>query len=188
MWAEKARSWRKNGKRGVSPIIATILLVAITVVLAAVLYILISGLTNGPGNTPIGTAFAWGPASTITGPASAGCNTAGDNCYSLQIGSAGSGIETSDVAFALHTSTGAAGAFTTPGTVTLVSVSGTAIDTWTASSNTWAPVTPGAPSNLPLSSGETLVVDNGATSLAGYTVLAVGQSHFQGTVASQALT
>jgi flagellin-like protein len=41
----------------VSPIIATILLVAITVVLAAVLYVLISGLTHGPGATPIGTAF-----------------------------------------------------------------------------------------------------------------------------------
>jgi flagellin-like protein len=52
--------WGKKSKRGVSPIIATILLVAITVVLAAVLYILISGLTKGPGNTPIGTALAVG--------------------------------------------------------------------------------------------------------------------------------
>src|SRR5580658_5877974 len=54
------RRWRKKAKRGVSPIIATILLVAITVVLAAVLYILISGLTKGPGNTPLGTALALG--------------------------------------------------------------------------------------------------------------------------------
>ena len=44
--------WRKNRKRGVSPIIATILLVAITVVLAAVLYVLISGLTHTGASTP----------------------------------------------------------------------------------------------------------------------------------------
>ncbi|HTT72650.1 MAG TPA: archaellin/type IV pilin N-terminal domain-containing protein, partial [Thermoplasmata archaeon] len=41
--AAKERSWRKARKRAVSPIIATILLVAITVVLAAVLYVLITG-------------------------------------------------------------------------------------------------------------------------------------------------
>ncbi len=43
---------RRAGKRGVSPIIATILLVAITVVLAAVLYVLISGLTGGGVSSP----------------------------------------------------------------------------------------------------------------------------------------
>ncbi len=46
------RAWRKQRQRGVSPIIATILLVAITVVLAAVLYVLISGLTHGGGSVP----------------------------------------------------------------------------------------------------------------------------------------
>jgi flagellin-like protein len=42
----------RRKKRGVSPIIATILLVAITVVLAAVLYVLISGLTGSSASTP----------------------------------------------------------------------------------------------------------------------------------------
>ena len=52
------RGWRKARKRGVSPIIATILLVAITVVLAAVLYVLISSQTTGGASTvPIGTTF-----------------------------------------------------------------------------------------------------------------------------------
>ncbi|HTS32532.1 MAG TPA: type IV pilin N-terminal domain-containing protein [Thermoplasmata archaeon] len=60
VWGHNERSWRKARKRAVSPIIATILLVAITVVLAAVLYVLISGLTHGPGSTPIGSAFAAG--------------------------------------------------------------------------------------------------------------------------------
>jgi flagellin-like protein len=52
VFGERARGWRKARKRGVSPIIATILLVAITVVLAAVLYVLVSGLTRGGGSTP----------------------------------------------------------------------------------------------------------------------------------------
>ena len=43
---------RRRGKRGVSPIIATILLVAITVVLAAVLYVLVSGLTKSGASVP----------------------------------------------------------------------------------------------------------------------------------------
>ena len=34
---------------GVSPVIATILMVAITVVLAAVLYVMVSGFTHSPG-------------------------------------------------------------------------------------------------------------------------------------------
>lgn len=50
--SERARGWRKGRKRGVSPIIATILLVAITVVLAAVLYVLVSGLTRTGASTP----------------------------------------------------------------------------------------------------------------------------------------
>ncbi len=41
--------WKK--KDGVSPVIATILMVAITVVLAAVLYVMVSGYMTG-GNTP----------------------------------------------------------------------------------------------------------------------------------------
>jgi flagellin-like protein len=42
----------RNDGAGVSPVIATILLVAITVVLAAVLYVMISGLFTPIGNGP----------------------------------------------------------------------------------------------------------------------------------------
>ena len=42
----------RGDRFGVSPVIATILLVAITVVLAAVLYVLVSGLINPVGNGP----------------------------------------------------------------------------------------------------------------------------------------
>ncbi len=39
-------------QEAVSPVIATILMVAITVVLAAVLYVMVSGLIGSPGNAP----------------------------------------------------------------------------------------------------------------------------------------
>jgi len=64
---KKANGWRKNRKRGVSPIIATILLVAITVVLAAVLYVLVSGLTHSGVSTPYSVGFT---TPTASNPAS----------------------------------------------------------------------------------------------------------------------
>jgi flagellin-like protein len=42
----------REDEEAVSPVIATILMVAITVVLAAVLYVMVSGLITGPGTTP----------------------------------------------------------------------------------------------------------------------------------------
>ena len=41
----------RKDERAVSPVIATILMVAITVVLAAVLYVMVSGLISSPGIT-----------------------------------------------------------------------------------------------------------------------------------------
>ena len=47
------KSWIiRRDEKAVSPVIATILMVAITVVLAAVLYVMVSGLISGPGGTP----------------------------------------------------------------------------------------------------------------------------------------
>jgi flagellin-like protein len=45
-----------KNKKGVSPVIATILMVAITVVLAAVLYVMVMGMMSGPGTVsePLG--------------------------------------------------------------------------------------------------------------------------------------
>jgi flagellin-like protein len=60
IWGKKERSWRRKNRRGVSPIIATILLVAITVVLAAVLYILIQQYTKSGNAVTIGSALAIG--------------------------------------------------------------------------------------------------------------------------------
>jgi flagellin-like protein len=50
------RSWIRKEEEGVSPVIATILMVAITVVLAAVLYVMVIGFGSGSSSTPAG---AW---------------------------------------------------------------------------------------------------------------------------------
>ncbi|MFZ1022695.1 MAG: archaellin/type IV pilin N-terminal domain-containing protein [Thermoplasmata archaeon] len=107
VFGRKARSWRKGRKRGVSPIIATILLVAITVVLAAVLYILISGLTKGPGNTPLSTAFGFGtPTQVNPTAATAGQCAAAHFCYEISISEASSGLTPNDVQLKMTSNTG----------------------------------------------------------------------------------
>ncbi len=55
------KSWKK--KSAVSPVIATILMVAITVVLAAVLYVMVMGFGSAPSNNPTG---ALGPATVVS--------------------------------------------------------------------------------------------------------------------------
>jgi len=112
VFGKNERSWRKARKRAVSPIIATILLVAITVVLAAVLYVLISGLTHGVGSAPL--AWGWGSVTNATGAATSttGCiklsTVAADSltftpayCYTAVL-SPGSGITTSNVLLSLR--------------------------------------------------------------------------------------
>ncbi len=54
----------KLNKKGVSPVIAVILMVAITVVLAAVLYVMVSNLTGGPGDVTPTVAFKLGKSGT----------------------------------------------------------------------------------------------------------------------------
>jgi len=61
---QKRKLVLRKGEEGVSPVIATILMVAITVVLAAVLYVMVSGLIGGGGTQP--PAIQMGPA-TSTG-------------------------------------------------------------------------------------------------------------------------
>ncbi|HEV2449028.1 MAG TPA: archaellin/type IV pilin N-terminal domain-containing protein [Thermoplasmata archaeon] len=163
MWTEKARSWRRKNKRGVSPIIATILLVAITVVLAAVLYILISGFTKGPGNTPLGTAFTYGSATqTSNGAAATFCAAAvgiSDWCDNLPVGSAGGGITASSLNFAIRDANGNPVSFThgTP-SIQLESSSGTSLGTYSFTTGTW---TVGGTTSL--STTQTLVLDTGCT-------------------------
>ncbi|MFI5417840.1 MAG: archaellin/type IV pilin N-terminal domain-containing protein [Candidatus Lutacidiplasmatales archaeon] len=159
-----------------SPIIATILLVAITVVLAAVLYILISGLTKGPGNTPIGTALAVG----------APAPGAVANSYTISVQSAGQGMIYSNLNFQVQSALGAivTGA-NGPTTITVLGITGCNVAVYTFATNAWT--VPGA--NLcavtggtaGVTSGQTWSMANGA-SLSGDTLSMIGVGAYSGSI------
>ncbi len=197
------RSWRKARKRAVSPIIATILLVAITVVLAAVLYVLISGLTHGPGGTPIGSAF------TVENPVAGVCPTgdtvATNGClaahytYTMTIetstvtfgsvlfevkNSAGTVVTAAGVpAFAVLSIGGGVAAYDVIGTGAAIAMTGT----W----SNYPTATYCAGGTLQCASGSTLsstfsvIIDMGTANPAGqgYSFVALGTGSYGGTTA-----
>jgi hypothetical protein len=77
-------------RRAVADVLATLLLVAIVVVLLAVVYVLDQGLTHASSSTPIGSAFAAdSPAAanrcTGAGAPTVGCLAANDYYYTLRV-------------------------------------------------------------------------------------------------------
>ena len=188
---KRERSWRKARKRGVSPIIATILLVAITVVLAAVLYVLISGLTHGTGSAPLGTNFSWGSPLNSTGVVGIGCGGAATYyCYSIEIAGAGSGVTTSNFYLALRNSVGSTVAWPGITSVSLVSPSvTTAVATVTITAgvpaNSW---TNAAGFSGAIAGGFSVVIQTsgvgGGHGLFGDQLVAIGTSGYSGTVPS----
>jgi len=205
VFGQSERSWRKARKRAVSPIIATILLVAITVVLAAVLYVLISGLTHGPGSTPIGSAFTagnptagtcgTGSAQAITTTAISGGCKVGDFIYTLTVES--STVTFGSVIFEVKTSSGAiytAGSATSSFAVLTISQNVAAITVTGATmamTGTWASygLTSTAPTyttSTPLTNLFTIVVDMGSatsTTGQGLSLVALGTGSYSGTTA-----
>jgi archaeal type IV pilus assembly protein PilA len=192
----------RSRRRAVSPIIATILLVAITVVLAAVLYVLISGLTHGPGTRPIGSALALGSPAAGTcwaaGVTNHVCGTAGDRVFNLTIQES-AGVTLGDVLLEVKTSAGSvfkntltAGFAVMPikGIVpvayyTFVAGAGLAMSsTFTAGA--------GYSSSSPVSTTMYIVVGTGTpasswTPNQGNYVVAYGTGHFSGTTAGTVL-
>ncbi len=205
VFGQSKRSWRKAQKRAVSPIIATILLVAITVVLAAVLYVLISGLTHGPGSTPIGSAFtagnptagtcAVGSAQVIAVAAITGGCKANDFIYTLTVES--STVTFGSVQFEVKTSGGAiygagsaSSSFATLNIaqqVTAISVTGAnmaMVSTWASYGTT---TTPTFSTSTPLTNLYTIVIDMGsaaATTGLGLTFVTLGVGSYSGTTAT----
>ncbi|MCI4331182.1 MAG: type IV pilin [Thermoplasmata archaeon] len=165
---KSAFRWRKKDKRGVSPIIATILLVAITVVLAAVLYILISGLTKGPGNTPLGTALTLGTPKENS--------VAGKFWYNFTVQAAGGGLVMNNLNFQVLGSGG--GLLAPQGTwvLNVLGLSGATVASYTMSTGTWASGPTTALSASMLISFQTPV------SMSGNTFVTSGAGSFQGTV------
>jgi len=129
VFGAKRGRWGRKKQRGVSPIIATILLVAITVVLAAVLYILISGLTKGPGSTPIGSAFSMG---TINE------QVAGSNYYyNATVQEASPGMTWSNMIFQVQSAGGSV--LNTATSVTVTNAAGTCnVALYTFSTSVWS--------------------------------------------------
>jgi flagellin-like protein len=168
MWTNRERRWRKKGKRGVSPIIATILLVAITVVLAAVLYILISGLTKGPGNTPLGTALTLGTPLENS--------VAGKFWYNFTVQAAGGGLVMNNLNFQIQSS---GGGIVTPlagWTLNVIGLTATSVASYNMVAGTW---TTGPTTALSSSMVISLLTQ---TSMSGNTFVVSGAGSFQGTV------
>ncbi len=162
--------WRKGArKRGVSPIIATILLVAITVVRAAVLYILISGLTKGPGTTPLGAEFGFGTLSEFK---------AGTTYYYNFTGvTGGGGLTLNNLQFQVK-NTG--NAIVVPTTLKVFSALSptVALATWTFASSAWS-------GNPTLAVNSTMTFSVTSTfSLSGGTIYAFGVNGFSSQVST----
>ena len=203
VFGKSERSWRKARKRAVSPIIATILLVAITVVLAAVLYVLISGLTHGPGSTPIGSAFTAGNPISSKCPtgdtyATNGC-LAADYIYTLTVES--STVTMASVLFEVKNSAGGIVSATTGG-FSVMTIAGvvaaqstnaaalamtTTFQTYSATAGACNGAT--CSSSSPLTSIYTIVIDMGTASPSGlgYTFVAIGTGSYSGTTGALAL-
>jgi flagellin-like protein len=204
VFGKNERSWRKARKRGVSPIIATILLVAITVVLAAVLYVLISGLTSGGvGSKPIGSAFTAGnpiastctstSAQTIAAAAITGGCKSGDFIYTLTVES--STVNFGSVLFEVKTAAGTIATSTVSASFAVLNIAQQvcAISVFTATSgfamsSTWAnyglTTTPTFSSSSPLTGLYTIVIDMGsatATTGTGLTFVTLGTGGYSGT-------
>jgi flagellin-like protein len=189
----------------VEPIIATILLVAITVVLAAVLYALIAGLTGGgAGTEPIGSAFAVGsPTSSkciaAFSYATNGC-LAGDYFYNLTVET--SGPTFASVLFEVQTSAGTVVTAAGVGGFTILTITGKVAAQMTTMSATLAmtstfgtygasPICNGVacgPSTL-FSSLYTIEVDMGTAPPTGlsYQFVAIGTGSYSGTTPPLAL-
>lgn len=206
---DRQRRWRRARRQGVSEIIATILLVAIVVVLAAILYILVAGLSHGPGSTPIGFAFAAShPVSGMCAPGSrqtigaaaitGGCKS-GDFVYRLNVEE--STVDFGNVIFEVKTASGSvygAGSATASfavldsgSHVAAISLTGVTI----AMTTTWnsyglTSTAPTYKSTTPLTDLFTIVIDSGSaksTSGQGLTFVVIGTGSYSGATAPVSL-
>ncbi|MCI4350691.1 MAG: hypothetical protein L3K15_04180 [Thermoplasmata archaeon] len=150
---------------------ATILLVAMTIVLAAVLYVLVSGLSHGTApKTPIATAFALGT------PVAA--NHSGGNWYNFSVQAAGHGLRWGDVQFQIIGSNGAAVVLPGAATITVLNLTGGTVGSYSYGSASWAMGT-----TLTITSQHTLSIYSAAIGLHGDRLVVYGVGTFQGSVA-----
>jgi flagellin-like protein len=199
--AERTRRYRRS-RAGVSPIIATILLVAITVVLAAVLYVLISGLTHGPGSTPIGAAFEIANPTAgkcwAAGVTNHICGATGNQIYNLTIEVSNS-VTLGDVLFEVKTAAGsvyknsltAAFSVLQVGASTPVAYYSFAASAGLAMTKTFT-ISAGYSTSTPITTAMYVVIGTGTASSSwspgqGNYVTVLGTNHYSGVSAGQTL-
>ena len=98
----------RSRRRAVSPVVATILLVAISFVLAAVLYLLVGHVAAGGSTaTPLGSTLALGPAQLMQGstPTDGYCQS-GHYCYAVSVASSSGKATLGDLGFRVQTTQG----------------------------------------------------------------------------------
>ncbi|MFQ5552152.1 MAG: archaellin/type IV pilin N-terminal domain-containing protein [Thermoplasmata archaeon] len=122
----------RRDRKAVSPVIATILMVAITVVLAAVLYVMVSGLVSGPGSTPNAIGVSVGQSSN-------GLN------WVLTFADVPAGMANSTVSLSISDASGA------------VLFAATALDALGGATETYSPITGGTA----LAAGDRVLLDVG---------------------------
>jgi flagellin-like protein len=167
--------WRRKPRsRGVSDIIATILLVAIVVVLAAVLYFLVSGLTKGPGNPSLGTALALG--TPVEASAGAGATT--DHWYNFSVAAASSGVNLGSLQFQVQAPGGAIVPAGAAWTLTAAGLTGAVLGVYSFSSSSWSSGT-----TVTLTSQDAISLNAvQSAGLSGDTFIVIGTGSYQGSI------
>jgi len=192
-WRSSRGSSFRRRDRAVSDMVATMLIVAITVVLAAVLYIAVTSWTTTTGSAPLGSAFGWGLASNATSNPTNGCADTAHYCYTVQMIVTGTNVPIVHIALYLQTANGIPVQW--PASVTAAGGSldlfGPSLPTAAARywplNSTWQ-TTPQFSGMV--TSGYSLVIFCGGAAegahqgLAGLEVVAVGSSGYSGTVPS----
>jgi len=194
IWAGHRRFGLQERRKAVSPIIATILLVAVTVVLAAVLYVMIIGFAHTSATKPLGTEFFAGPATATVGTSQTNAFCENNHyCYSIPIEESGQGVTFGDLNFVVHTATGSVHIVTQNyAQISVVSDRNVVqayskIDKNGAFDVTaWQSFSPGTSGTTPLTSLQTIWVQFGNTKISpfdqGRTLEVIGTGSFAGSV------
>jgi hypothetical protein len=138
MFGRIPRRRLRRSRRGVDVNVATVLLVAMVVVLAAVLFILVRGyIGSSASSVPLGSALAVGAPADSTGEyaAIAACSASACNFYNFTIVSASSALQLHNLAFTLFTAS--ASAFEPTGGIAAVNVAGSLVGLYSFSAGSW---------------------------------------------------
>jgi hypothetical protein len=138
MFHRISRARLQRSRRGVDVMVATVMLVAIVVVLAAVLFVLVEAyLGSSSTNPPLGAALALSTPAFSTGESSliSACSTTPCNFDNTSIQTASPGLQLHDLAFEVFWPNGSA--FKPTGGIAALSPAGVVVGQYSFSSETW---------------------------------------------------